>query len=262
MNSVHQKAIASLGVLIATACCCAVALGAQDTATTAAVPAGPGSLSGIWLNAGYKGSSRYSERERVLLTVDGKFPPMQPWAAELLEKRIKESEAGHPFANTLALCLPGGVPLMVFGALVPIQFLETPGQVTILHMEGNRHRIIRLNGSHPSYVDPSYMGDSVGRWEGDTLVVDTVGFKLRTTIDQIGTPHTDKLHVIERYRRIAKDALEIRVTIDDSGAFTQSWDARVTYKLAPEGTKMEEDICENNRNPADEQGRSGFEQLQ
>ena len=145
---------------------------------------------------------------------------------------------------------------MIFGALIPIQFLETPGQVTILYMEGNRHRVIPLTASHPKEIDPSYMGDSIGRWEGGTLVIDTVGFKLRTTIDQIGTPHTEKLHVVERYRRIAPDSLEIRVTIEDPGTFTQPWDARVTYKLAPAGMRMEEDICENNRNPADEQGRS------
>ncbi len=259
MSRLRQKSAASLSVLIAAlGCFSAVAIRAQDSATPAAMPSGPGSLSGIWLNAGYKGSSRSTEEERVLLTVDGKFPPLQPWALELLNKRIADSKAGHPFANTLALCLPGGVPLMVFGALIPIQFLETPGQVTILYMEGNRHRVIPLNASHPKEVDPSYMGDSVGRWEGDTLVVDTVGFKLRTTLDQIGMPHTDKLHIIERYRRSAKETLEIRLTIEDPGTFTQPWEAKVNYKLAPADTRMEEDICENNRNPADEQGRSGF----
>jgi hypothetical protein len=256
----RQAFIASIGALVAVVGCLSpVAVQAQGAAPTAAVPGGPGSLEGIWLNAGYKGSSRFSEEERVLLTVDGKFPPMQPWAAELLKKRIADSKAGHPFANTLALCLPGGVPLMIFGALIPIQFVESPGQITILYMEGNRHRVIHMNEEHPKDVDPGYMGDSVGKWEGDTLVIDTVGIKLRTTIDQIGTPHTDKLHVVERYKRIAKDTLEIRVHIEDPGAFTQPWDAKVNYKLAPPGTRIEEDICENNRNPADEQGRSGFQ---
>jgi hypothetical protein len=262
MSRLHQTSIASISALIAAiGCFSTVVVRAQDAATSVAVPSGPGSLAGIWLNVGYKGSSRYSERERVLLTVDGKFPPMLPWASELLDKRIKDSEAGHPFANTLALCLPGGVPLMLFGALIPIQILETPGQVTMLFMEGNRHRVIPLDASHPQDVDPSYMGDAVGRWEGDTLVVDTVGFKLRTTLDQIGMPHTEKLHIVERYRRIAKDSLEIRLTIEDPGTFTQPWEAKVTYKLAPPGTRMEEDICENNRNQPDEQGRSGFQRF-
>ena len=168
------------------------------------MPQGPGSLAGIWLNSEYKGSSSYPERERVLLTVDGKFPPMLPWAAELLEKRIKDSEAGFPFASTLALCLPGGIPLMLFGDDMPVQILETPGQVTMLFMEGNRFRVIPMDASHPEDVDPSFMGDAVGRWEGDTLVVDNMGFKDNTTLDQIGMPHTEQLHVVERYRRTAR----------------------------------------------------------
>jgi hypothetical protein len=225
------------------------------------VPSGPGSLNGIWINAHYLGSSSHTERERVMLTVDGKFPPLLPWAAALLEKRIKDSENGHPFANTLAQCLPGGVPLMVFGALEPIEIVESPGQVTILYQEGNRHRIILLNQNHPDYVDPSYMGDSVGHWEGDTLVVDTIGLKLITTIDQIGMPHTEKLHVIERYRRSSAQMIDINVTIDDPGTFTHSWETKGAYKMMPPGTRMGEDICENNRNPPDSEGRSGFKRF-
>ena len=232
---------------------------AQPQVAGVAAPQGPGSLAGIWLNAEYKASSRFPERERVLHTVDGQLPPMQRWASDLLMKRIKDSEAGLPFANTLAQCLPGGVPLMLFGDDVPVQILESAEQVTMLFMEGNRFRVIPLNASHPKDVDPSFMGDPVGHWEGDTLVIDDVGFKQRTTLDQIGMPHTDRLHVVERYRRTSKDSMEIRVTIDDPGTFTRSWEAKVNYKLAPAGTRMTEDVCENNRNPADAQGRSGFQ---
>jgi hypothetical protein len=233
---------------------------AQQPATVV-VPKGSGSLSGIWLNAEYKSSSRNTERERVLLTVDGKFPPMLPWASELLEKRIRDSQVGLPFANTLAQCLPGGVPLMLFGDDVPIQILENPGQVAMLFMEGNRFRVIPLNVDHPKDVDPSFMGDAVGRWEGDTLVVDTVGLKVRTTLDQIGTPHTEKLHIVERYRRTGPLSMEIRVSIEDPGAFTRPWEAKVNYKAAPSDTRMIEDVCENNRNMPDEQGRSGFQRF-
>jgi len=262
MNPLRHSSVTSVGVLIAAiGCFCVVGGCAQDAATTVANPKGPGSLGGIWLNADYKGSSSFPERERVLLTVDGKFPPMLPWAAELLTKRIKDSEEGLPFASTLALCLPGGIPLMLFGDDVPVQILETPGQVTMLFMEGNRFRVIPMNASHPKDIDPSYMGDAVGRWEGDTLVIDNMGFSERTTLDQIGMPHTEKLHVVERYRRTGKESMEIRVTIDDPGTFTQPWDAKVNYRLAPTGTRVTEDICENNRNPPDEQGRSGFQRF-
>jgi hypothetical protein len=261
MSRLRHASIAALGALTAAiACFIAVPTLAQQNAKAAA-PRGSGSLDGIWLNSQYKGSSSYPERERVLRTLDGQLPPMLPWASELLNKRIQDSEAGFPFASTLALCLPGGIPLMLFGDDVPVRIVESPGDVTMLFMEGNRFRDIPLNAAHPKDIDPSYMGDSVGRWEGDTLVIDTLGLKERTTLDQIGMPHTEKLHVVERYRRTGRDSMEIRVTIDDPGTFTRSWDARVIYKLAPPGTKVTEDICENNRNPADEQGRSGFQRF-
>jgi hypothetical protein len=250
-----KHALAAFASLVVIAAC------SQQASTPVGEPAGPGSLTGIWLNSDYKGSSSYPERERVLLTVDGKLPPMLPWAADLLEKRIKDSEAGYPFASTLALCLPGGVPLMLFGDDVPVQILENSGQVTMLFMEGNRFRVIPMNAKHPEYIDPSFMGDAVGRWEGDTLVIDNLGFKERTTLDQIGMPHTEQLRVTERYRRTGKESMEIRVTIDDPGAFTQPWEAKVNYRLAPPGTRMTEDVCENNRNPPDEQGRSGFQRF-
>ena len=260
MSRIRHISIASISVFTA-AMICLTAISGCTQKDTATVATGPGSLAGTWVNAEYKGSSSNPERARVLKTVDGKWPPMLPWAAELLEKRIKDSQAGLPFANTLALCLPGGIPLMLFGAAIPVQILGTPGQVAMLFMEGNRFRVIPLNASHPADVDPSYMGDAVARWEGDTLVVDTVGIKDNTTLDQIGMPHTEQLHVVERYRRTGENSMEIRVTIDDPGTFTQPWEARVNYKLAPVGTRMTEDICENNRNLPDEQGRSGFQRF-
>jgi hypothetical protein len=262
MSRPAHASIASIGTLAAAlACCLAVPACTPKAATPVAIPNGPGSLNGVWLNNDYKGSSSYPERERVLRTVDGELPPMLPWASELLTKRIQDSEAGLPFASTLALCLPGGIPLMLFGDDVPVQILETPEQLTMLFMEGNRFRAIPMNASHPDYVDPGFMGDAVGRWEGDTLVIDNVGFIERTTLDQIGTPHTEKLHVIERYRRTGKESMEISVSIDDPGTFTRPWEARVHYRLAPPGTRVTEDICENNRNPPDEQGRSGFQRF-
>ncbi len=262
MKRLRHTSIASISALSAAMLCLTMVSGcAQKDTSMAAVAKGPGSLDGIWLNADYKGSSSYPERERVLRTVDGQLPPMLPWAAELLEKRIKDSEAGFPFASTLAQCLPGGIPLMLFGDDVPVQIIETPAQLTMLFMEGNRFRAIPMNASHPEYIDPGFMGDAVGKWEGDTLVIDNAGFLERTTLDQIGMPHTEQLHIVERYRRTGQETMEIRVTIEDPGTFTQPWDARVTYKLAPPGTRVTEDICENNRNPPDAQGRSGFQRF-
>jgi hypothetical protein len=162
------------------------------------------------------------------------------------------------FANTVAQCLPGGIQQMLFGAAYPIQVFETSGQVAMLFEEQNHFRNIFLNSKHPDDPDPSYMGHSVGHWEGDTLVVDTIGLNDKTTLDMVGTPHTEALHVVERYRRIAQDRLEVRVTIEDKGTFSKPWEARTTWKAAAPGTQVSEYICENNRNAPDASGFTGF----
>jgi hypothetical protein len=219
---------------------------AQSSATVT-LRSGSGSLNGLWTTFGYKGSARTPPRERVVKTLDGKWPPLLPAAADLLEKRISLSEKGEPFANTLMQCLPGGVPEMTFGSPYPVQILETPGQVTMLYEMYNHFRVIYLNANHPDDPDPTFMGNSVGHWQADTLIVDTVGLTDRTTIDEVGMPHSEALHIIERYRRIDSDTLEIVVTIDDPKTFTRPWDTKVTYKTARPGMKFIEFICENNR---------------
>jgi hypothetical protein len=223
------------------------------------VPHGPGSLAGIWITTGYK-TSRVSARSRVAVTADGKPAPLLPAAAALLEKRLADADRGYPFPNTLASCLPGGMPLMVIaGAPYPIQILETLGQVTLLFEEQNHFRVIYLGGKHPEDPDPGFMGHSIGRWEGDTLVVDTVGLSDRTTIDQVGMPHSDDLHLLERYRRADRDTLEVLVTLTDPKTFSSPWQTRSVYKSVPPGTGVAEYICENNRNTPDAQGHMGFQ---
>jgi hypothetical protein len=232
---------------------------APSAGSHALIPSGPGSLAGIWHNTSYKGSDRFPERERVQLTADGKWPPLLPWARDLLEKRIRDSERGHPFANSVSLCLPGGVPEMIFAGGDGFQILEAPGQLIILHQEENHFRLIPLNAAHRNDPDPSYMGDSVGHWDGDTLVVDTVALTTQTTLDQIGMPHSEDLHVIERYRRTAPDTLQILVTIEDPKTFSQPWQAKAVYRLMPAGTRWTEDVCENNRNLPAADGNQGLQ---
>jgi hypothetical protein len=194
---------------------------------------------------------RTPPRDRVVHTIDGKWPPLLPGPAELLEKRVKMSENGEPYQNTLMQCLPGGVPEMVFGAPYPAQIIETPGQVTILYEMYNHFRVIHLNSTHPADPDPTYMGHSIGHWEGNTLVVDTIGLTDRTTIDEVGIPHSEDLHVTERYRRTDANTIEIVVTIDDPKTFSKPWDAKVIYRIAKPGADLIEFICENNRNARD-----------
>jgi hypothetical protein len=239
--------------LAAAAICLGIAH-APARAATPAVPVGPGSLNGVWTNADYPQGANYRPRAHVRKTVDGKLPPLQPWAAELLEKRVKASEEGRVFASPKSQCFPPGVPAMMFPAGSPLQFLETPGQVTILAEEPNFFRIIRLNSKQPVDPDPNFLGYSVGRWEGDTLVVDTIGLADKTTIDAAGMPHSEDLHVVERIRRTDQDTLEDLITIEDPKTFTRPWTAVTHFKLQT-GRQVAEYICENNRNLADANGQ-------
>jgi hypothetical protein len=221
---------------------------------------GPGSISGVWQKIGAPNGSpvlddMYEPRAKVLATEDGTPLPAQPWAAAVVEKRLADAEAGHPFASTKTRCLPGGIPDMMFGS-GPMQILETPGQVTVLRQEFTFFRIIRLNQKHAADPDPTYLGDSVGRWEGDTLVVDTIGLSDKTTIKGV-IPHSEALHVVERIRPTGRDTMEITATIEDPRTFTRPW-TMVTHLRRLRGGLIEY-YCENNRNAPDANGYTGMQ---
>jgi hypothetical protein len=218
-------------------------------------------ISGVWNMQGYLSSSIYPVRQRIAKTMDGQLPPLLPAAAALLEKRVSDAEHDKPFPNTASLCLPQGFPYMIHAAVDgPLQVLETPGQVTVISTAYNEMWLIYLNGKHPAPDDlePTYHGDSIGHWEGDTLVVDTVGLTTKTTLDQVGMPHSDALHVITRIRRTDAKTLEFLVTVDDPKTFSKPWTRRQLYTKAPDSARVEESVCENNRNGVD---ASGYQSL-
>jgi hypothetical protein len=143
------------------------------------------------------------------------------------EKIMKGRKKGDDPVNK---CLPMGVPRL---STYPQKFVQTPSQIIILD-EGDIHtfRIVYLNGrQHPAEVNPTWYGDSVGRWDGDTLVVDTVGFNDRTWLDAAGHPHTDQLHVTERYKRPEMNTLLREVTVEDPGAYTKPFTLEGSFKL-------------------------------
>jgi hypothetical protein len=153
---------------------------------------------------------------------------------------------GPTDAGLYSTCSPTGVPGAYF---VPYQWEIVQGRdrVVILYEYPHLFRVIPIDGTpHPADPDPTWMGDSVGRWEGDTLVVDTVGFNDKTELPG-GYRHTESLHVVERFHRIDFNNLDYQATIEDPNVFEKPWTISRGFPLRPDLTKVDEFICENNK---------------
>ena len=201
-------------------------------------------------------------------------PILKPQAAEIVKKHGEISLAGGGYPTPSNQCWPGGVPYIFWDFL--LQMFQEPDQITMIYRHGDEVRHVRMNQSHPAQVTPSWYGDAVGHYEGDTLVIDTVGIKIGpfAMVDMYGTPHSPALHVVERYRLIdyadAEGALErnekensrgvysefdpnyrgkvlqLHFTVEDANVFTMPWTATITYRPAlGEWTEL---ICAENVN--------------
>ena len=177
-------------------------------------------------------------------------PPMQPWAAKRCELvgcgtgplGRANDDSRDPF---LTSCAPYGIPRLM-NYVEPFEILQTPGRVLMLFEGGNALRQIWTDGrGHPANLDPSWMGHSIGRWEGDTLVVDTIGLTDKSWLDTAGHPHSDVLHVIERIRRADHETLENTLTFDDPKTYTRPWSSKIIYKLHPDWSLREDIVCED-----------------
>ena len=212
--------------------------GTQDAGASVPAPAprtadGQVDFSGLWSSG--VGRKLISDINRAL--APGETLPIQPWALELTMGRMSRDD---PEAN----CLPTGVPRQ---APYPWRILRTDTHMYFL-FEGNIHsyRQIFMDGrEHPEDPAPTWYGHSVGRIDGDTLVIDTVGFNDRFWFDFAGHPHTEQLHTIERYRRTDFDTLEYEVTIDDPGAYTRPFTLYETHRYLHD-TELMEYICNEN----------------
>ena len=149
---------------------------------------------------------------------------------------------------TEGLCRPSGVPMILNRRGAAVQILQTQTQVVMLNARDSQARFIYLNVPHSKNPGHTWYGESVGHYEGgDTLVVDTIGQNDRTQVDRFGTPHSDQIHVVERYR-LSPDrrTMEVQFTVDDPGAFTMPWSARARF--AASSAPWDEEVCaENNR---------------
>ena len=224
----------------------AAAPAAAQTGTGYKVPTGPGSLSGVWSPANMDRNVFRDPVRNAIRTVEGDAPPLRPEIVALLKQQEVDARNGKPRAGLQSRCLPSGFPQMMFGSGLPHQTLESPGQVTILVEELAFFRIIRLNAKHADDPDPSYTGDSIGHWEGNTLVVDTIGMNDKTELPG-NIPHSEDLHIVERFTRTSKNRVELVMTFDDPKTFTRPW-ALITHLNFDADRRMEEYYCENNRN--------------
>ena len=252
------------------------------------MPDGKPDLSGVWNHSipGFEplasGPTALVNRSRrangtgniLKLVGDYSNPILKPQAAEVVRKHGELGLKGIGDPNPRNQCWPSGVPFVFTDR--PTQLVQTPGKVTILYGHDHQVRRVRLNEPHPAQVVPSWYGDSVGHYEGDTLVVDTVGFKIGpfSMIDWYGTPYTQALHVIERYRMLdyaaAKEGfdrdakehnpvqgakgpndpdkyLQLQFTVEDKGVFATLWTATMTYGSGGSGpADWPEEACAEN----------------
>src|SRR6185503_18425801 len=168
---------------------------------------------------------RVTGRQPTEQLADLSNPILQPWARDVIRKRNELVLAGKPANPPHASCWPVGVPGFILRPMTePMYFIQTPKQVVMILSSKQEVRRIYLTDKHPANVKPSWYGDSIGHYEGDTLVVDTIAIDDRTWIDGFGTPHTKQLHVVERYRLIEDGkVLEANIRVEDPGAFTMPW---------------------------------------
>jgi hypothetical protein len=184
---------------------------------------------------------------------------LKPQYAKAYEARRAADAAatkrGEPAATPAVLCLPYGMPRMMTVASYPIEILMTPGQVTIVTEAFSEVRRVYLDQPQLPIdeVPPGYYGHSVGRWDGDTLVVDTVGIK-ESVPGYNFVPHSDRMRITERIRLVTPDVLHDQITIDDPVVLEKPFTYTLAFRRLP-NYKMVEFVCENNREYIDEQGR-------
>jgi len=167
--------------------------------------------------------------------------PLQPWAEKLLQERIDNNGKDHPGVR----CWPSGIPEK---NNIPdgLKVVQTPDLLIVLHESRTIYRQIFTDGRPlPKDAQSAWMGYSIGRWDGDTLVVETIGQNGRTWLDMRGLPATDALKVTERFRRPTIGNILIDVTIDDPKAYTKPWNVQLSWTLQPD-TELIESICEEN----------------
>jgi hypothetical protein len=197
-------------------------------------------------------------RQETVKIADLTNPILQPWVVEQMRKSNEDVLAGNVGFTARARCWPHGVPGFLLYPVHPIFFIQTPKVVVMVWGQDFQARRVYLNVPHSANPKPSWYGESVGHYEnGDTLVVDTIGFNDRTYVDNYRTPHTTQLHVVERFKLInGGESLEVNVRVEDPGAFTMPWTAVQRYRPdhRPQEVPLHEMVCAENNGDHFSQG--------
>jgi len=253
-----RSGILGLGLIMAAV----VATAAFAPALLAQTPARPGAakpatdLSGVWDRPRAPGDvalgaadAQATERRRGNIprqVFTREEPPMTPWAAEKFraarEGKEDDYEDGRDELDPSYNCFPPGTP-RVFTIPRPFEIRQLSDVVLLLFEPHSTVRRIHTDGrGHPDGYPITWMGHSIGKWDGDTLVADTTGINDKTWLDALGHPHSDALHVVERFRRTTHDTLEIDFLFDDPKAYTRPWTGQKIYQLMPPGFEVMEDF--------------------
>jgi hypothetical protein len=193
-------------------------------------------LSGVW---------KAIHPSALLQTTDGQPPPLLPAARKVYEANLAARKAGDTSFDTTTRCMPPGIPRAF--VLSSFRIMPQPTLVAFLFEWNHRYRPVYLRAAHESDANgyEEYFGDSVGTWTGNDLVVDSVGISTTTLLDD-ALPHSEKLHVIERYQLAdGGRVLQLELTIDDPDTFSKTWTSRFRFAKQPRGTELKEDVCVN-----------------
>lgn len=199
-------------------------------------------LSGLWTRL------RDPSHSSINLEFSKVISPMTPWGAARFKAANSVYRSSSPstvLSDPIYNCFPPGLP-RIYLLNFPVQIVQIPGQVIMLFEFDHFVRRIYTDGRpHDKDAGPLWMGDSIGKWEGDTLVADAVSFNDKTTLDRDGYPHSDAMHLVEHIRRSDPNSLVIDLTVDDPKAYTKPWSATLNFQLRPDW-KIMEHVCEDN----------------
>jgi hypothetical protein len=212
----------------------------------ASEPAPAHDLSWVW-----NMHSTPAQRKYTGSTYTAEPPDMTAWGKEkYMASKPSNGPRTHSLKETddpvLRQCLPPGTP-RIYLQPFPFQMIQTPKEIIMIYEYDHTVRQIFMDGrTHPADITPTYMGHSIGKWEdNNTLVVDTVGFNEKTWLDRDGHPHSDQLHVVERFHRIDRDNMTIDISMDDAKALAKPWITQLNFQFKPDWDIMEL-VCTDN----------------